>query len=447
MRNLSVKKQITILLTVLMGFLACLLLGFMVVISSSVAERTAADQLMQTVRHNVEFMEVKDGRPEVGEEFDYYQNGVTTLIYSKKESLIAGQLPVSFTSIIEFENGVLRKEDTGKLEYYILDMWVPSDWNDGVWLRGMIEAPDNQVLVRNLLIISLVALPIFMLLAAMGSYHIARRSFLPLETITATAEAINEAKDLSGRIGLPPGKDEFSRLAADFDQMFERLERSFEAEKQFTSDASHELRTPVSIIKGACEYAQKYDETPEDHQETIAMIQRQADKMSRMIGQLLSMTRMEQGTEKVRMEQINLGDFVSEQCQEQLWGAAQPILNCESDVFVWADAELLSRLLRNLTENAYKYAGDNKQVWIESGRRENEAFLSVRDNGIGIPEGEQEKIWKRFYQVDASRGEDGGTGLGLAIVEQIARLHGGYMTLESEPEKGSCFTLHLPLKK
>lgn len=445
MKNISVKKKITILLTMLMGFLACLLLGYMLVISSSVAERTATEQLLQTVRHNTEHLEVKDGRPEVGEAFDYYQNGVTTLIYSKKESLIAGQLPVSFTSVIGFENGVIRKADAGKMEYIILDMWIPSDWSDGVWLRGMIEAPDNKLLVKNLLMISLVALPVFMLLAALGSYHIARRSFRPLEAITATAEAINEAKDLSGRIGLPPGNDEFSRLAGDFDQMFERLERSFEAEKQFTADASHELRTPVSIIKGACEYAEKYDETPEDHQETISMIYRQADKMAKLISRLLSMTRMEQGTEKIRMERIELGSLAKEICKEEMWDLDQLEVEAQQDIFVNADTELLGRLLRNLVENAFKYGKANGHVWVRVTKDKEEAQLSVRDDGIGIPEAEQEKIWRRFYQVDTARSDGEGTGLGLSMVRQIAGIHDGYMTLDSKPGEGSIFTLHLPL--
>ena len=125
-----------------------------------------------------------------------------------------------------------------------------------------------------------------------------------------TASAINEARDLSRRINLPPGKDEFFQLADVFDKLLARLESAFETEKQFASDASHELRTPVSIIKSACETAEKYDETPEERKESLEIIHRQAEVMTRLIEQLLSMTRMEQGTELIQLEEIDLGEDV-----------------------------------------------------------------------------------------------------------------------------------------
>lgn len=131
-------------------------------------------------------------------------------------------------------------------------------------------------------------------------------AFRPLDTINATAAAINEGRDLSARIGLPAGHGEFSRLAGSFDRMLERLEAAFEAEKQFTADASHELRTPVSVILGACEYAEKYDETPEERLETIQTIHRQGRRMADLIGQLLQMTRLDQGTEGLRLEEVDL---------------------------------------------------------------------------------------------------------------------------------------------
>ena len=443
----SVKTQITLLLTMLMAVLAILLLVFMLFITNTVAVQTTRQQLVNTLRANVSLVDVQETKPSIDEKFSYYHNGITTLIYSQKESLLAGQIPVTFHAEVPFENGTIRTIESGDAEYLLLDFWLASDWENGVWLRGLAEAPDTAALSKNLLLIAFLALPLFIVLAGWGSSHIARRAFRPLDHITATAEAINDAKDLSGRIELTSSNEEFSRLANDFNQMFERLERSFEAEKQFTSDASHELRTPVSIIKGACEYAQKFDETPEDHAETISMIQRQADKMSTLITQLLHMTRMEQGTENISMEQIDLGSFTESFCSEQPWNADQLTLTLESKISVFANKELLGRLIRNLVENALKYSSEDGHVWINVSSSQAEVLLSVQDNGIGIPQELQSKIWQRFYQVDASRCADEGSGLGLSMVEQIAKIHGGYMTLESEPGCGSTFTLHLPLKK
>lgn len=444
MKPLSVKLRMTVWLTLLTGLLAVLLLGFMLSISRVVAVQTSMTQLSQTLRSNLAQTGMDNGRLALGEGFRFYQNGVSTLIYSREEALLAGQLPVTFAASEAFQNGLTRVADGGGEQYLVLDLWLPMGWEDGVWLRGLMEVPDNSQTTGALLRVALIVMPIFMALAALGSYWIARRSFRPLDSITAAAASINEAQDLSRRIGLPPGRDEFSRLAGTFDQLFQRLEKSFESEKQFASDASHELRTPVSIIKGACEYAEKYDETPEERQETIAMIHRQADKMSQLISQLLSMTRLEQGTEPTRLEQVNLNSLIRALCKEQGYDPGRVTLELDEDSMAEADPTLMTRLVQNLVENGLKYSGPDGHVWVSVRQSGGEILLEVRDNGEGIPAEEQEKIWQRFYRADTARSGEGGAGLGLSIVQQIAQLHGGCMTLESVPRVGSAFTLHLP---
>lgn len=444
MRGLSVKLRIAVWLTLLAGLLASLLLIFLLSISRLVSMRTAMNQLSGAVRGNLTQTDMVNGRLALGEDFRFYQNGVSTLIYSKNKALLAGQLPISFTAEEEFQNGLSREVSTGTGNYLVLDLWFPVGWENGVWLRGMIEAPDNRQLTWNLLKVAMVIMPAFMASAALGSYWIVRKAFRPLDSITATAASINEAHDLSRRIGLPPGQDEFSRLAGTFDQLFQRLELSFESEEQFTADASHELRTPVSIIKGACEYAEKYDETLEERQETISMIHRQADRMSELIAQLLSMTRLEQGTELAQLERVNLNRLLCALSEEFPCASDRLILELPEEISVMADPSLLSRLVHNLVENAFKYGVPDGCVWVSACQSGGEVLLQVRDNGIGISPDQQDKVWQRFYRVDSARGSEGGAGLGLAIVRQIARAHGGYMTLESVPDKGSTFTFHLP---
>ncbi|MCI8447417.1 MAG: HAMP domain-containing histidine kinase [Eubacterium sp.] len=447
MRNASVKIKITVWLTLLMALLAIFLIVFMLSISSTVVSQTAMSQLAYTVQSNLGQVNVKNGRPEFGDGFRFYQNGISTLVYSQKEALLAGQIPGAFTADEPFQNGVIRTVSTDEDKYLVMDLWLPMGWDHGVWIRGLMETPDNHWAALNLLKVALVALPVFMALAALGSYWIARRAFRPLDSINATAEAINEAKDLSRRIGLPKGRDEFSRLGSTFDQLFERLEQSFEVEKQFISDASHELRTPVSIIKGACEYAEKYDETSEDHQETISMIHRQAAKMSGIISQLLSMTRLDQGTELSGMEPVDLAellrDFSREQENNQTYDYSRLTLELKEEAVVWGNQVLLTRLIQNLVENAFKYGRPNGHVWAVLDKNGSEVRLKVRDDGFGIDKEHQDKIWQRFYQVDPARSGEMGAGLGLPMVAQIARVHGGYMTLDSAPDLGSVFTLHL----
>ncbi len=448
MRKTSVKLKITLWITLLMTILFLFLVAFTLFISRTVVLSSARQQLISTTRNSVGNISFSQGKLSTTEGFSFYQNGVSILVYSQAESLLAGQLPVSFTAEEPFQSGQVRTVEGASISYVVLDLWLPSSWEEGVWVRGLMEVPRNEQTTENLMKIAAIALPVFILLTAVGGYLLVRRAFRPLERISATAQAMGEAKDLSRRIGLPPGRDEFSRLAQTFDQLFARLERSFEAEKQFTADASHELRTPVSIIKGACEYGLKYDETPEERQETLEMIARQAEKMAQLIAQLLSMTRLDQGTEGARLEPVDLGALVEGLIRERGYKEDKLFLSVSPGVQVRGDGALLSRLTENLVENAFKYGKPEGHVWVTVKSQGEEGILEVRDDGIGIPKDQQEKIWQRFYQVDPSRSdESSGVGLGLSMVRQIAQLHGGTVTLDSVEGIGSAFALHLPLWK
>lgn len=448
MKTPSVQARLTLWYTLLMAGMGGLLLGFLVLISGTVSTQTAMDQLEATLRRNLsQITQGADGAPQLGEEFAFYDNGVYTLVYSQGEALLAGQVPVSFTAAEPFQNGQNRPVDGEGGRYYVLDFWVPQGWESGLWVRGILEAPENPQLLTNLMFIAMVTLPAFLLLAALGGYGIARRAFRPLKEITSTAAAINEAADLSARVAVPPGDHEFSRLAATFNQMFARLEGAFEAEKQFTADASHELRTPVSVIKSACEYAEKYGETPEEQRETLAMIHRQADRMAELIQQLLSITRLDQGTEGLRLEPLDLAALVEGVCAEQPHPRQRLFCQVGGAVWVRGDAGLLRRLLQNLIDNGFAYGKPQGHVWVTLGMEGDQAVLQVRDDGIGIPQDQQEKIWQRFYQVDPSRREGGGAGLGLAMVKKIAQVHNGQLTLDSAPGQGSTFALTLPREK
>ena len=445
MKKMSIKVKITLWLTVLVAVLTVVLVSMALFVSSYVATDETMKLVETTIRQNIERITVTDSVPVIDESFMYYHNGVSTLVYSKNGSLIAGQIPVNFKATAEFQKGTIRTVESGENKFLVMDMWLPYDWDTGVWIRGLADAPDIDYLYRYLLTVSAITLPLFTLLAAMGSWFIIKKSFRPLDKINRAAETINEARDLKGRINLPKGNDEFSRLAENFDDMFSRLENSFEAEKQFTADASHELRTPIAIIKSACEYSEKYDDTAEEYKETISMVRRQADKMSVLVNQLLSMTRMEQGTERFSLEKLNLAGAVKELYTENSWQNSNVSFDAAGEVYVNADKELINRLVQNLVENALKYGKKGGKVAVTLVQQNGEAVLAVKDEGDGIPQEHIDKIWNRFYQVDSSRNnEKEGAGLGLAIVQQIARIHGGYMTLESEAGMGSIFTLHLP---
>ncbi len=446
MKPRSIKTRITLWITLLVVALFSLMLLFAFSMSSSVVQRTARQQLADAVRANAAMVSFADGQFAAGEGFAFSRSGVSCLVYSKAEALLAGQLPVGFSASVPFENGTLRTVESGGGDWYLLDLWVADGWENGVWLRGLMEVPDVSATARNLLLAAAVALPLFVLAGALGCYFILRRSLRGLDAVNAAASSIGEGKDLSRRIGPVPGGRELTQLAENFDGLLERLQRSFEAERRFTADASHELRTPVSIIKSACEYAEAFDETDEERRETLGMIHRQADKMAGLIGQLLALTRLEQGTETLRPVPLDLGQLARRTLEDQNYDAARLRLALAEGVTVKGDEALLARLAANLVDNAFKYGLPGGTVTVEVRAENGEALLTVADEGPGIPAGQQEKIWQRFYQVDAARGDQQeGVGLGLSLVQRIAQLHGGRMTLKSAEGAPSAFTLHLPL--
>ena len=444
MKRFSIKIKITLWYLLLMVIMMVMVLGFIVAISNSVTSQTAINQISAAVHSNLEQLDMTDGKLQVGEDFRFYQSGIYTVVYSSNETLLAGQLPLDFNEVGEFENGETRIVSVGDEDFYVLDLWRAFGWDNGVWVRGIMEVPESMTMIENLLMMAGVAMPLFILLSTLGGYWIAKRAFRPLEEIIATADSINEAADLSARIETPTGNNEFTRLAKTFDRMFERLEASFEAEKQFTADASHELRTPISVIKGACEYGMKYDETPEERQETITMIHRQAEKMSTLVSELLSMTRLDQGTERANFTEADLSALTKSMCQEQTGDGYTLHCDIEENIIASIDVSLISRLLQNLLDNAVKYGRPDGSIWVSLCKKEGEIQLSVKDDGMGIPAEHREKIWQRFYQADPSRSGDNGAGLGLSMVKKIAEIHGGYMSLTSEEGEGSTFTLHLP---
>ena len=240
--------------------------------------------------------------------------------------------------------------------------------------------------------------------------------------------------------------------------MFDRLEESFQREKQFTSDVSHELRTPVAVILSQCEFSLEMDETPEDYREALQTIQQQSLKMNDLIAQLLIFSRLEQGREPLQIAAGDLSRRVSEICTEQSALSTRGITlsqNISEQVIAAVDQRLFSRVVTNLLSNAYKYGRDNGHITVSlhsSGGGDaspaDTVMLQVADDGIGIAEEHLPRIFDRFYQVDSARTADdsgeAGAGLGLAMVREIVQMHGGQITVESQPEEGTVFTVTLP---
>lgn len=445
MRHLSAKVRITLWFAVMMLIIDALVLTFIMVINGSVVTRDPQSVLVKELNANVDRVRFDNQRFRF-DKLDYCSRGVYTILYDAQGNVMRGAPPAEFTAEVPLQDDAVRLIQCGAKDYYVydvnLDMTVGS-----VWLRGVIANEVTGGAMTAIVAVAWSVLPVLLILSVIGGYFIARQALRPIKKLTEAANAISDGTDLKARIGMPKGSDEVSQLAASFDNMFDRLEKSFEDEQRFTSDASHELRTPTTVILAECNYAQKNAETIEDYRGALDVIQRQAEKMSALVKSLLEITRMDQGTQKVSFEYADLSELAGVVCEEQalvvqkgirLETAIQPDIFCEMDVF------LITRVLQNLIDNACKFGREDGWIRVAVTREATGAAITVSDNGIGIAPDQVEKIFKRFYQADESRQTQTGMGLGLSMVEQIVHLHGGTIDVNSTLGAGTTFVVHLP---
>ena len=445
MRHISIKWRMTIWFSLLMIAITALMLVFVMLMNRNQVTRPPAAEVVRMVQRNADDVEFDHGAFDFSD-VEFFEHGVYTEIFDAGGQLLAGSVSPAVTEVLPLSAGPIRTVQGSDGTYYVYDL--PLDMNGGaLWVRGTISADAKGSVMEVIVPLAWSVLPALVLLSVAGGWLISSRSFKPMEKVIAAAESISGGDDLSKRIGLPRGKSEINRLAGAFDDMFDRLERSFKAETQFTSDASHELRTPVTVILAECDTLERTQPTAEDYQEGVGVIRRQAQQMSRLIGQLLHITRLEQGTQKTYMERADLSALAEAVCEQQRLIApagTELTLDAPEPVEVQADVLLMTRVLNNLIANAFRYGKDGGHVSVTVRRENGWAVLAVRDDGIGIAPEQQERIWQRFYQVDPARSGGEGTGLGLYMVRQIARLHGGTAEVNSAPGQGSTFTVRIP---
>lgn len=451
MKRLTIKLKITLWFTIFMIILCAVVLLFIAVISDSTAARDIRISLTGLVDRNVREIERDDGRPEIDDDFIYFQEGMYCLLFNEDGGKLNGYAPYDELEKEPFEDKSIRAIQIDGETYLVYDRLVVIRRGGDVWIRGIVSDKGGLVSLTAVYRAALIALPLLIILAAVGGYMIAKRSLLPIQKINKTADEIGGSGDLSKRIEMGNGDDELHQLADTFNKMFGRLEENFEAEKHFTSDASHELRTPVSVILAQCEYA--FENASGEHElyEAIGAIQKQGYRMSHLIESLLYFTRIEQHTESLSFETVDISALVRSVCQEQKELKEKNISlleDVQTGIAMKADTALFSRMLVNLIRNAYRYGRENGNINVNFTENNSEILLYVADDGIGIAPEDLPKIWNRFYRADKSRSSarGAGLGLGLAMVKQIAELHNGVIYVESELDKGSTFTVKFPKK-
>ncbi len=445
MKKISVKFIITFWFTMLMVAIVALAMVFMLTASRLTMEQDMQRRIVDGVRDNRNDVKYNDDTIQPGGGFRYYVNGVYCVIYDGNYGKIAGEFPEGFETSAEFQDGTLRTVECDGKSYYIYDSYITFKNGKHAWIRGVSLTTTTVTVASTVATVASYVLPGVVVVSAIGGYFITSKALKPIEKVARVSDEISEGRDLSRRLNMQNETMEAYMLAQSYDKMLERLERSFDMEKQFTSNASHELRTPTAVIISQCEYALEHDKTPEDYRETIGVIKRQARRMNSVVSQLMNFARLEHGTQKVRMEHVNLSDIAEAVCEEQqeLNESVTFEKDIEPDIDATVDVTMITRMLENLITNACKFGGRHIKVGLY--RENGMIWLFVRDDGIGIQKEDQDKVWERFWQADPSRADNknGSNGLGLAMVKQIAELHGGDITLESAPRQGSTFTFSM----
>lgn len=450
MRKISIIWKVTIWYTIFLCILAVMVVSFTYLVSERIINRTSRNHLVSVVENLAEEIEYDDGVLETDNDIDFLDNGVYVSIYDEENSLLLGMVPKNYDISNSYPLETIEKTKIMQEEWYVYEKHKELYGYGNIIIRGMVVATtaagNQSVSTRVLLIMS----PIIILIATVGGYILTKQAFRPVNEMRRTVEQISSGKDLTRRVNLGDGEDELYKLAKTFDQMFERLEDAFEREKQFTSDVSHELRTPISVILSQCEYAME-QQNGEETSEALQSIYHQTQRMSKMIAQLLVLSRGDQGFIKLSLEEVSISELAEVIVEEAMEKAEQKNIkiytDIEENIKMQGDETMLVRFFVNLISNAICYGKEDGWIRVVLKRENDLVTGKIEDNGIGIAAEEQEKIFRRFYQVDSSRAssEDGNLGLGLSMVHWIAKAHGGEVAVESKLGVGSIFKFYFPI--
>jgi len=296
-------------------------------------------------------------------------------------------------------------------------------------------------------VVLVLGLPLIVVLAGLGGYVLARRALSPIDHLAGEARRIT-AERLHQRLSVPNEHDEIGRLAAVINDTFARLESSFDQLRRFTADASHELRTPLSVIRGIGEHALRETRTPPEYKDAMGSMLEEVDRLTRLVDTLLKLSRGDAGTIRLARDVLDLGDLtrevvsslgiLAEERQQRLQVVAA------EDVRVSADRLVLRDAITNVVDNAIKYGPARSTIDVRVDADAEQATVTVRDAGPGIPAEHRERIFDRFYRVDEGRSREmGGTGLGLAIAKWAVEANGGQISLDTATT-GSVFRITLP---
>jgi two-component system OmpR family sensor kinase len=311
--------------------------------------------------------------------------------------------------------------------------------------RSLVDVDES---VRRLRLLLLLAVPVAVAVAGAGGWLLARKALLPVARMTRKAEVIS-ADRLQERVAVPRARDELGRLASTLNDMLDRIERGVQEQQRLVADASHELRTPLAVMRSEIDVWLRAPDLPAQAREALDSVGEEVERMSRILDNLLTLARIDEGRLDLLCSTQRLDQLVTE-----VLGKLRPIATANGialevsgeDAEVLADGPRLELVITNLVDNAIKYTGAGGSVRVLLWRDRQEAGVTVSDTGPGIREEALPHLFDRFYRADAARTRSaGGSGLGLAICKEIVTAHGGRLWASSKVGEGSSFSLAMPL--
>ena len=292
--------------------------------------------------------------------------------------------------------------------------------------------------------------PAVLLIAAFGGNWLSHRALTPVDALTRTARTIN-VTNLSRRLEQLDTGDELQRLSETLNEMLARIDSAVQRITEFTADASHELRTPVALIRAEAEVALGRPRSEEEYRSALQQVLNESERMTQLLEQLLSLVRADSGSANLQMTELDFSALARETVESWQKIAASRGLHLTGVIppqplLIHGDSIALRRLLDVLLDNAVKYSSPPGDITLTLEPGDARVALRVRDNGPGVPFDEQDKIFERFYRVDKARSRHmGGAGLGLSIAQWIAGQHQGTITVRSSPGEGAEFSVEIPL--
>jgi len=321
----------------------------------------------------------------------------------------------------------------------------------GIILAGA-DTRSAELQVEQLVTTIVIAFLVGVVPAVLVGRWIAGQALEPVDSMITEIREITDGRSLHRRLPVPMEKDELGRLAATLNQMWTRLERSFAALRRFTADASHELKTPLTVVRAGVERAITRPDMPPETLATLEETLQEVNRMTELLDSLLTLARADEGRAELHREPVDLRDIIEEagetgELLAEHAGVGIDIKLPPDPLVVTVDRSRVRQLALNLIENAVKYTPRGGQVSVELGTNDGRAVFTVADTGIGIAAGDLPHIFDRFWRADSARtrtSERAGTGLGLAICKWIAEAHGGTIDVQSRPGRGTTFTVGLP---